>query len=267
MPRPPIYNELEARLHDLFWAAEGESAELPLLENFLRQYPGTSLELGCGSGRLLLPLMAEGYLIEGLDNSEEMLQLCREQAGELDPALDPVLHQASIEDFQAGAVYGSIIIPAFTLQLVSPEKISASLLNIHQHLHPGGGLYLTLFIPWAEITGDLEESSWFLDQETAMRDGNLARCHTRFEIKRLSQQLTRDHRYEIVSQEKGIIETSTSTQQLNWYWRREIEMLLHHAGFSIQEIIGDFIAGAFCDDNSQIMTVIASRDPDEMAPD
>ena len=170
-------------------------------------------------------------------------KLCREQAGELDPALDPVLHQASIEDFQAGAVYGSIIIPAFTLQLVSPEKISASLLNIHQHLHPGGGLYLTLFIPWAEITGDLEEGSWFLDQEAAMRDGNLARCHTRFEIKRLSQQLTRDHRYEIVSQEKGIIETSTSTQQLNWYWRREIEMLLHHAGFSIQEIIGDFIAG------------------------
>jgi SAM-dependent methyltransferase len=261
-----MYNELEARLHDLFWAAEGQSEELPLLENFLRQYPETSLELGCGSGRLLLPLMAEGYLIEGLDNSEEMLKLCREHAGELNPLLDPVLHHASIEDFQVGALYGSIIIPAFTLQLVYREKISASLLNIHQHLHPGGGLYLTLFIPWAEITGDLEEDSWFLDQEAAMPDGNLARCHTSYEIKRLSQQLSRDHRYEIVSQEKGIIETSTSTPQLYRYWRREIEMLRHHLVFSVQEIIGDFTANAPCDDNSQIMTVIATRDPDEMAP-
>ena len=52
-----MYDQLEAKLHDLFWAAEGQSEELALIEEFLQQYAGTALELGCGSGRLLTPLL------------------------------------------------------------------------------------------------------------------------------------------------------------------------------------------------------------------
>ena len=37
---------------------------------------------------------------------------------------------------------------------------------------PGGGLYLSTFIPWAEITGELEEGSWYLDQEATTPEGN-----------------------------------------------------------------------------------------------
>ena len=85
-----MYDQLEAKLHDLFWAAEGQSEELALIEDFLQQYPGTALELGSGSGRLLTPLLEKGYLIEGLDNSHDMLQLCREKT----EAFEPVLHQA-----------------------------------------------------------------------------------------------------------------------------------------------------------------------------
>ena len=35
----------------------------------------------------------------------------------------------------------------------------------------------------------------------------------------------------------------------------------------LEEIIGDFTTNVPCDDNSQIMTVIATRNPDEMVPD
>ena len=253
-----MYAQLEASLHDLFWAAEGKNAELPLIEKFLQQYPGSALELGCGSGRLLLPLLEKGYLLEGLDNSDDMLKLCREKTGDL----DPVLHQAGIEDFQTGVIYGAIIIPAFTLQLLPQDKLSAALANIHQHIQPGGGFYLTTFIPWAEITGDLEEGRWFLDQETTMPGGHIARCHTRFEIQRLSQKLTREHRYEIVSADAQILETSTSKHALTWYWPREMNRLLQHAGFTVQQVIGNFTADSPCDDNSQIVTVFASLDDD-----
>ncbi len=243
-----MYQNLEATLHDVFWAAEGACAELPLLEKFLTEYAGTALELGCGSGRLLKPLSEAGYLIEGLDNSQEMLALCE---------ADVILHHAGMEDFSTGAVYGAITIPAFTLQLLPFESLPAILANIGQHLHPEGGLYITTFIPWAEITGELPEGEWFKDQETKLENGNTARCYTRFFIKRLSQKLTREHRYEIVSPQGKVIEKSDSTHHLTWFWPREMEHFLHEAGFSLEEKIGDFAIGSDWDDDSQIVTYVA----------
>ncbi|MCP5536987.1 MAG: class I SAM-dependent methyltransferase [Akkermansiaceae bacterium] len=254
-----MYDQLEARLHDVFWAAEGDNAELPLIKGFLQQYAGSALELGCGSGRILLPLLADGYLMEGLDNSEDMLRLCRESAGDF----SPVLHHAGMEDFRTGSVYGAVTIPAFTLQLLPPDTIAEVFANIRDHLHPGGGLYLTTFIPWAELTGELEEGVWFLDQETELPDGNTAQCHTRFYIKRLSQELLREHRYQILSPAGEVLESSDSVHKLTWFWPREIGKILTDAGFSTQQIIGDFTAGEPCDDNSQMITVIARRHDDE----
>ena len=255
-----MYDQLEAKLHDLFWAAEGQSEELALIEDFLQRYPGTALELGCGSGRLLTPLLGKGYLLEGLDNSHDMLQLCQDNTA----AFEPILHQASIEKFHTGSTYGAVTIPAFTLQLIDPEQISSVLANIHQHLHPGGGLYLSTFIPWAEITGELEEGSWYLDQEATTPEGNSARCYTSFEIRRISQILSREHRYEIVDDKNKVLEKSTSVQQLTWFWQREMALLLQHAGFTIQQVIGDFTPYLPCDDNCQVLSIIASRNPDNL---
>ena len=248
-----MYSQLEATLHDFFWAIEGPSAELPILEQFLSDHSGTALELGCGSGRLLLPLLRNGYLIEGLDNSSEMLGLCRDQPG----GEDVILHQAGMEEFKTGAKYGSITIPAFTLQLIPIETIPEVLANVRRHLHPDGGLYITTFIPWAEITGELEDDAWYVDQESPMEDGNIARCHTRFQIQRLSQQLSREHRYEIVSPKGQVLDSSESTHQLTWFWPRELTMMLHHAGFAVEQLISDFDADAPFDNDGQILTVIA----------
>lgn len=249
-----MYDQLEATLHDVFWAAEGPDAELPLLKQFLNHYPGTALELGCGSGRLLLPLRDDGYLIEGLDNAPEMLELCRQKPG----GEDVILHQAGMEDFDTGATYGAITIPAFTLQLIPFETVPEVLANIRQHLHPDGGLYFTTFIPWAEMTGVLEPDTWFTDQKATMDDGNKARCKTRFQIQRLSQQLCREHQYKILSPKGKVLESSESSQELTWFWPRELTMILHHAGFTIEKLITDFNAEADFDNDGQILTVIAT---------
>ncbi|MGJ8678158.1 MAG: class I SAM-dependent DNA methyltransferase [Akkermansiaceae bacterium] len=256
-----MYHSLEAKLHDLFWASEGACAELPLIKQFLSDHPGTALELGCGSGRLIIPLLKDGFLIEGLDNATEMLAICEAKALQNDE-LSPILHHASMEDFQTGCLYNAITIPAFTLQFISAEKLPAILANIKAHLHPGGALYFTTFIPWAEITAELEEGKWYLDHEakTSAEKGknNTAKCHTKFKIQRLSQQLTRYHRYKIVSSQGKILEKSESTHELTWFWPRELTMHLETAGFEIQQTIGDFDPEVELDENSQILTVVAS---------
>ena len=253
-----MYDSLEAKLHDVFCDAEGRSAELPLLEKFLENHLGTAMELGCGSGRLMLPLLENGFLLEGLDNSQEMLGMCAEKCA----AHEPLLHHADMLDFSTGSTYSAITLPAFTLQFTPPEKLPELFSNIHQHLHPEGGLYITLFIPWAEIIGELEENTWFLDQETPLPDGNIARCQTRFQIERLFQRLIREHRYEIVDKGDSVTKTSESTHRLNWYWTNELSRILESTGFTVAQRIGDFDDASPCDENSQIITFFCSRDED-----
>src|ERR1700722_5256057 len=54
------------------------------------------LEPMCGSGRLLIPLLREGYTVHGIDNSSDMLKSCRERAAAF--GLEPTLIEARIEE-------------------------------------------------------------------------------------------------------------------------------------------------------------------------
>src|SRR5262249_55870230 len=54
---------------------------------------GTSLELGSGTGRLMLRLLASGYDVEGLEISDEMIDVCFTEASRL--GLRPVVHRGS----------------------------------------------------------------------------------------------------------------------------------------------------------------------------
>src|SRR5437588_9614970 len=69
-----------------------------------------ALDVGCGTGRLLLDFLAQGINIDGVDNSPEMLELCRQKAQPL--GLRPALFQQSMEDLQLPRAYHTIIVPS-----------------------------------------------------------------------------------------------------------------------------------------------------------
>jgi SAM-dependent methyltransferase len=184
------YRSLEATLHDVFWASEGPSLELPLLRDFLQTHPGRSLEIGCGSGRLLLPLLQEGFTVDGLELSPEMLDLCRQQS----PHSGLMLHEGNMDDWQAPQPYATLMVPAFTLQL--SRDPATALERFAAMLDDHGALYLSTFTPLAEILGALPENDWYPDHQTLLDDGQLATIHTMHQIDREKQILHRQHRYE-----------------------------------------------------------------------
>lgn len=249
-----MYQSLEAHLHDAFWAAEGASAELPLISDFLHLHPGRTLEIGCGSGRLLLPIFEQGTDIEGLEISADMVDLLQKNAAA--SGLTPRIHHCGIEDFTAQTDYASLLVPAFTLQLFSRDQLPSILTHLHHLTTQGGGLYLTLFIPWAEITGELDEGSWYRDNEITLPDGSIARCDTRHEINRLQQTLTREHRYTL-THPSGKKEKHTATQHLQWYSLPELKLLLQDANWRIDTIITDFCPGSPSTD-AHIITLYAT---------
>ncbi|HZG65094.1 MAG TPA: class I SAM-dependent methyltransferase, partial [Herpetosiphonaceae bacterium] len=67
------------------------------------------LDVGCGTGRLLLDYLAQGIDVDGVDNSPEMLALCRAKAATL--ALTPTLHEQTMETLALPRRYRTIIVP------------------------------------------------------------------------------------------------------------------------------------------------------------
>jgi SAM-dependent methyltransferase len=63
--------EQTAKYYDLVHAELKD--DIPLVLTLAGQGKGPILELGCGTGRLLLPLARAGYEVIGLDNSPAML--------------------------------------------------------------------------------------------------------------------------------------------------------------------------------------------------
>lgn len=252
-----MYQSLEAKLHDHFWNAEEENAsELPLLKQFLKDYPGKSLELGCGSGRLLLDLLQDGYDVEGMEFSAEMIQLL--EASAKNRSLSPkVYHADALEPLDLDSKYSSFLIPAFTLQLFSREQSADLLKRLHDSAKEKAALYITTFMPWAEITGELEEDEWYLDKEITLEDHSVARCETRHSIDRLNQTLHRFHRYSLTSSNGMDTETHKSEQMLRYYGLPELSMILEKTHWEIEDVITDLSPGIL-HPNAQLLTIIAS---------
>lgn len=84
------------------------------------------LDVGCGTGRLLLDYAAQGIDIDGVDNSPEMLALCRAKAAA--QGLAVAMYEQYVENLELPRHYQTILVPSSSLQLiVEPAAVDRSL--------------------------------------------------------------------------------------------------------------------------------------------
>jgi SAM-dependent methyltransferase len=98
---------------------------------------GPILELGCGTGRVLISLARAGYTTFGLDYQAEMLALLQLQAG---PDLAPRCHffLADMGAFRLALQFALILLPCNTLSCLPLQTRRATLALVRQHLSPRG---------------------------------------------------------------------------------------------------------------------------------
>ncbi len=227
------YLSLEAQLHDAFWDAEDDGSEVRLMADFLKQFPGTALEIGAGSGRLMFPLIQQGFDVEGLELSQDMLELGRMRAQKL--AISPTLHHGDMGDWQPGETYAALLAPAFTFQLAGDPP--ATLRHWHSLIRKGGGLYLTVFMPYAELLGDLPENQWYEDHQVTLPDGRRGLLETRHQLDLKNQRVERQHRYTISGDPP---QSHESCQRIRWFEHLQLVDLLKLSGFRMDRFFLDF---------------------------
>lgn len=105
--------------------------------DILKQYVsmGRSLDLGCGNGIHLIPLVKQGYNIEGLDNSKHLLNDLQQQCKE------PIkLYKADIQNIPCENERFDFVYSISTLCYVSDQQ--KAIKEIYRILNPGGIAYL-----------------------------------------------------------------------------------------------------------------------------
>jgi SAM-dependent methyltransferase len=145
-----------ARYYDL---EPGFPDDIPFYREALPSRVASVLELGCGTGRVLLGLASHCADIWGMDRSEAMLAICRERV----PATVRVI-QGDISDFDLGRTFDLIIAPYRVFQnLETDEEVHGCLRGIRSHLGPDGTAIIDVFRPWWDREGLLKE--WPRDGE------------------------------------------------------------------------------------------------------
>jgi SAM-dependent methyltransferase len=136
---------------------------------------GPVLEVGCGTGRVLIPTARAGIEITGLDLSPFMLAVCRRNLAQesAETQARVRLVAGDMRNFDLDREFALVTLPFRPFQhLTSVEDQIACLRTIHRHLAPGGKLVLDLFNPSIPLLADPARSEEFGDEpEFTMPDG------------------------------------------------------------------------------------------------
>src|ERR671911_756944 len=168
------YGKLATEVYDITKPVgqtfEGGDRRLDFYLGRLRSCSGRILEPAVGTGRMMILLLEAGLDVEGLDNSPEMLALCRARC--VDRGLEPVLHEGDMRSLSLPERYEAIIIPAGSFLLIERREESlGALKRFREHLVPGGRLILDLELQTDLRVGSGSTRIWETPQgETIMQE-------------------------------------------------------------------------------------------------
>ena len=195
----------------------------------IEEHPGKVLDVGCGTGRLLIPYLALGIDIEGVDTSEEALAICRDRSAA--QGLSPVLHRQHMQTLELNSRYRAIILPGGTFHLVGdPDTARESPRRFYDHLEPGGILAMSLDDPQRELAPDAV-GRWTSRRMVKRPDGlHLHQDRMIVGVDESHQVSTTHIRFREVRAGE-VVNEETYVMKMRLFFRDEIESLLEQAGF------------------------------------
>ena len=207
------------------------------------------VEIGCGTGRVLIPSARAGVDVVGLDASPQMLAVCRERLRQEHAAVQSrvELVQADMRAFELGRQFTLATLPFRPFQhLVTVEEQLSCLMSIRRHLIAGGRLILDLFNPSLEALASGQEGQESGDEpEFSMPDGRrVMRRHRTVEHDRFNQVSQVELIY-YVTHPDGREERLVHAFPMRYLFRFEVEHLLVRCGFEVEQLYAGFDKGAY----------------------
>jgi len=218
------------------------------------------LELGCGTGRVAIPLAAHCASVHGLDSSEAMLRIAREKLASA--GLSDRIHIAvgDICSFRLPERFELIIAPFRVLQnLELDSQVEGLLQCIGAHLAPGGRCILNTFHP--NLSPDAMRTGWVSGGEklawaVETPDGRVA-CYekrSRIDAERLVIYPELVYRR---SRGDQILEEAVLQIAMRCYYPEDLTSVVESHGFRVLEKWGGYAGEVYGEDNELVVEFAA----------
>lgn len=125
----------------------------------------TVLELGCVTGRVLIPLASHCRYIHGIDSSDAMLQICRGklQAAGISKAR-AIVQPGDITQLSLGRAFDLILAPFHVFQaILTDEEVAGFFRTVRSHLSETGTCFLNVIKP---LRREEMDTIWVQDGES-----------------------------------------------------------------------------------------------------
>jgi SAM-dependent methyltransferase len=241
--------------------------DLPFWVNLVRrEAPTAVLEVGCGTGRLTIPLaregVARGFCLTGIEPEISMLERARERSVLEPPAVQHSLHlvEGDVRDLCLKERFDLILMPyGVAHHLLDLEEQISVWSTLRQHLRPRGLLGVDLGAPdLGFLSRALDATPRRLDLDVADARNHRLRRSVVSRYAPASQRVT--HFYEYTSTQRlGRAAHYPSEFSMHVYFPREIQLLCRLTGYHVECMIGSYIGKQFNDHS--IMLIVLARAP------
>ena len=255
---PPKPEENWADVYDSVYAYVTE--DIPFYVEEARRSGGPVLELGCGTGRVALPIARAGIETVGLDVSPKMLDAARRKAAALTDEDGPLLLlQGDMRELALDRAFSLVIIPfRGFLSLLSVDDQVRTLSRVRDHLAPDGRLVFDIFVPDPDMLAQ--------DQDVPYHLRDVIRPDTGERLV-LWHQSRYDHHNQVIDV-RVIVESLDDAGavsrrlyrdfQVRYAHRWEVEHLLARCGYEVVDLFGDFERSPFDETSAEMVWVARS---------
>lgn len=246
--REPLY--VDADFYDRLMSDPDSSPDVAFYASLAGSTPASILELGCGTGRLLLPLASAGYAVTGIDNVPGMLTVARRKAQ--DALLAPDLVLADVRQFKLDTKFRLISFAHNSIgHLHTLSDLQACLKCVHAHLSSDGIFVIDMFNPLPRL---LAVAPGVRGRIGGFVDDTGERVEVT-ETSRYDDAAQMLHRVWHVTPANG--ETTYVEFKTRVMFPQELDNLLRLNGFCIRAKYGNFAKEAFTTGSPQQLVVCA----------
>jgi ubiquinone/menaquinone biosynthesis C-methylase UbiE len=216
---------------------------------------GPVLELGCGTGRIALPVVRAGARLVGVDLSAPMLARARSRLTRARLASRALLVRADIRQlpFRSRQGFGLVMAPYGILQSLTRERdLEATLQSVARVTKPGGlfGLDLVPDLPrWSEY-----------QRRTSLRGRKDAKTTVT-----LVESVRQDRRRKLTIFDQEYVERRGGARTIHRFalaFRTlsvpQMARRLEKAGFAVQALLGDYQGGPW-DERADVWVILARK--------
>ncbi len=241
-----------ANIYDYDMAKNIDKKDIQLYKKYSKGCVSPIIEIGIGTGRVALPLVEDGHIVYGVDNSEKMVEVMRSKHN----GTKPVVLMQDIENMDLPQNYFSIAIGSFSIftHLLERKDQISFLGNSYDSLVRNGLLIIDVFKP--NLTFLVSENGIIYFDYTREIDKN--RYFTRRKkvnkISVINQTNEIILMYELFS-DGMLIEKREFIDRIRYVYYIEMVNLLELCGFKVENVFGDYDESPLTDDSKQMIFI------------